>query len=223
MQTVTKTIMMLALSLIVSAFAMGQNNQFRISINSLTTNFSYGKANSSLQSYKMNFCGLQAGVSYQAGISKSFSIVPELYFAMKGGTLKTGNPITVSKSTLKLYSVEMPVLSRLHINKLYLNAGPYVSYHIGGRLKADPANSVPAATTKLTFGNDAGDFRRWDAGLQAGGGYNFSMKRSILTLDLRYGYGLVNVSRDVQRYSRMLNISVQVAKLKSKIAKKMQG
>lgn len=212
-------VIMLLTSLAPNSYS--QTSKLSIAINSLITNFNYGKVNAELSSYKKNYQGLQAGFSYQAGITPMFSLVPEIYFAMKGGTLNTGNSVTVSKSTLKLYSVEMPVLARLHINKLYLNAGPYASYHIGGRLKTDPANSVPATSSKLSFGNDAGDFKRWDAGLQAGAGYNFSMKRSILTLDVRYGYGLVNASPDVQRYNRMLNISLQVTKLKTKNERKM--
>lgn len=212
-------VIMLLTSLAPNSYS--QTSKLSIAINSLITNFNYGKVNAELSSYKKNYQGLQAGFSYQAGITPMFSLVPEIYFAMKGGTLNTGNSVTVSKSTLKLYSVEMPVLARLHINKLYLNAGPYASYHIGGRLKTDPANSVPATSSKLSFGNDAGDFKRWDAGLQAGAGYNFSMKRSILTLDVRYGYGLVNASPDMQRYNRMLNISLQVTKLKTKNERKM--
>lgn len=206
-----KVLGVITLSVILAFNSYSQTSKFGISINSLTTNFNYGKSNSSLQSYKRNFSGLQAGVSYQAGISKRFSVVPELYFAMKGGTLKSGNSVTVRKSTLKLYSFEMPVLARVHIKKLYLNAGPYASYHIGGRLKTDGTTASPATKTKLSFGNNAGDFKRWDAGIQAGAGYNFNTKHSILTLDVRYGYGLVNVSRDVERYSRMLNISLQVS------------
>lgn len=224
MQQAIKSTKLFAVIMLLTSLApnsYSQTSKLSIAINSLTTNFNYGKVNAELSSYKKNNQGLQAGFSYQAGITPMFSLVPEIYFAMKGGTLKTGNSVTVSKSTLKLYSVEMPVLARLHINKLYLNAGPYASYHIGGRLKTDPANSVPATSSKLSFGNDAGDFKRWDAGLQAGAGYNFSMKRSILTLDVRYGYGLVNASPDVQRYNRMLNISLQVTKLKTKNARKM--
>ncbi len=224
MQQAIKSTKLFAVIMLLTSLApnsYSQTSKLSIAINSLTTNFNYGKVNAELSSYKKNYQGLQAGFSYQAGITPMFSLVPEIYFAMKGGTLNTGNSVTVSKSTLKLYSVEMPVLARLHINKLYLNAGPYASYHIGGRLKTDPANSVPAASSKLSFGNDAGDFKRWDAGLQAGAGYNFSMKRSILTLDVRYGYGLVNASPDVQRYNRMLNISLQVTKLKTKNARKM--
>ncbi|MGZ5247200.1 MAG: hypothetical protein ACXWV5_09160, partial [Flavitalea sp.] len=63
----------------------------------------------------------------------------------------------------------------------------------------------------------------WDFGLQAGAGYIFNLKKSILTLDVRYGYGMVNISQGVERYNRMLNISVQVSKPGRKSTKQKQG
>jgi hypothetical protein len=206
----TIVIIILLFSLAFNAYS--QTSKFSISINSLTTNFNYGKSNSQLSSYKKNFQGLQAGFSYQAGITPIFSVVPEIYFAMKGGTLQENNPLTSAKSTLRVNSLEMPVLARIHINKLYLNAGPYVGYQVGGRMKVDGSSTSPETISKVSFGNSATDFKRWDAGLQAGAGYNFNLRQSILTLDVRYGYGLVNISRIVERYNRMLNISIQVSK-----------
>jgi hypothetical protein len=189
-----------------------QTNRFSISFNSLTTNFNYGKLNSSLQPYKKNYRGLQVGASYQAGITPVFSIVPELYFAVKGGTLKENNPVTINKSTLRLYSVEVPILARLHCNNLYLNAGPYFSYALNGRLKTEGSPSIPEKSTSVSFGNAAGDLKRWDLGAQMGAGYNFNLKRTILTLDVRYGYGFINVGKEVERYNRMLNISLVISK-----------
>lgn len=197
--------------------SFSQTNRFSISINSLTTNFNYGKANGELQPYKKNFKGLQAGVSYQAGITPSFSLVPELYFAMKGGILKDKNPVTSNKSTLRLYTIEMPVLARVHCKKLYLNAGPYIAYATGGRIKIDGADIIPGTSTSISFEKSNGNFKRWDAGIQAGAGYNFDMKKSVLTLDVRYSYGFVNMSNDIERYNRMLIISLVLSKRSPKM------
>lgn len=210
------TIAAIALLNLTSFKSFSQTSKFGISLNSLTTNFNYGKSNSTLQSYKKNYEGLQAGFSYQAGISSSFSIVPEIYFAKKGGILKNNNPLTVNKSTVRLYSIEMPVLARVHMNKLYLNAGPYGGYMLSGRMKTEGSNSIPAKSTKLSFGKAASDFKRWDFGLLAGAGYNFTTRKKILTLDARYGYGMINISKDVQRYNRMLTISLVVSKIPKK-------
>jgi hypothetical protein len=119
--------------------------------------------------------------------------------------------------------LELPVLARLHCNKLYLNAGTYAGYNVGGRLKVEGTNTTDETSIKASFGNSTADFKRWDFGFQAGAGYNFNFKQSILTLDVRYGYGIVNISKDVERYNRMLNISVQVSRPGRKISKQKQG
>lgn len=226
MQQTIKSVKVLAVMILSFSLAFNsysQTSKFGISVNSLTTNFNYGKANAEFNPFKKNYSGLQAGFSYQAGITPMFSLVPELYFATKGGTLKENNPFTGGKSTLRINSLEMPVLARLHCNKLYLNAGPYVSYNVGGRLKVDGMNTTSATTTKVTFGNTAADIKRWDFGFQAGAGYNFNLKQSILTLDVRYGYGIANISQGVDRYNRMLNISVQVSKPSARNSKNKQA
>ena len=223
MQSTIKTTAAVLLLMTVSIISSAQSNRFSISLNSLTTNFNYGKSDNSLEPYKKNFKGFQAGFSFQAGISPMFSIVPELYFAVKGGTLKENNPLTGGKSTLRVNSLEMPVLARLHLNKLYFNIGPYAGYNVGGRLKTDGTNTTPEKTTKVSFGNSSADFERWDFGFQTGAGYNFNLKQSILTLDVRYGYGLVHISKNIERYNRMLNISVQVSRPNRKAAKQKQG
>jgi len=196
--------------------SFSQTSKFGISLNSLTTNFNYGASNNMLQSYKQNYKGLQAGFSYQAGITPMFSLVPELYFAMKGGTLKENNPLTGGKSTLRMGSLELPVLARVHFSNFYINAGPYVGYILSGRLKTEASQNVAETKTKVTFGSDMGSLKRWDAGLQAGAGYTFNMKKTSLTLDARYGYGLVNISNNVERYNRMLNISLVLSRISVK-------
>ena len=211
-----KTVMTLLIVASIAIPSFSQTNRFGISINSLNTGFNYGESNSTLQSHKQSFKGIQAGFSYQAGVSSGFSIAPEVYFAIKGGVLKGGNPLTVNKSTFRLYSVEVPLLARVHCKNLYLNAGPYGGYMLGGRLKVQDSEALPGSSTRITFGNATSDFRRWDYGIQAGAGYNFNLKKSTLTLDIRYGYGLANISRDIERYNRMLNISLVAAKLGKK-------
>ena len=110
-----------ALLITVSGLSFSQESHFNLSINSLTTNFNYGSMNKLLQPYKKDFRGLQIGTSYQAGITRMFSIVPELNFALKGGTLKENNPLTTNKSTLRFFTVETPVFARLHIRRSFEN------------------------------------------------------------------------------------------------------
>jgi hypothetical protein len=208
LKTIKTAVRLILLFVILSVNSFSQTNRFSISITSTNTNFNYKKLNSSLQPYKKDFKGLQIGASYQVGVSRLFSVVPGVYFAMKGGNLKQNNPITENKSTVRLYTVDMPVLARLHFNNLYLNAGPYIAYTLGGRFKTSASETLPAKSTAILFGNSPVDFKRWDFGAQAGAGYNFNLKKSILTLDVRYGYGLIRISKDTERYNRMFSISL---------------
>lgn len=169
------------------------------------TNFNYGSANSELSDYKKPVSSLQAGVSFQGGITKRLSLVSELYFMMKGGKLKTNNPLTESSSTLRLYSVEMPVLARVHFNRFHINAGPSIAYNFTGRQK------VGETRQDVSFRNEVGGFKRWEGGVQFGGGYRFPVKGKTVTLDFRYHYGLTNISHDREIRNRYVNVSVQVS------------
>ncbi|SDF58507.1 Outer membrane protein beta-barrel domain-containing protein [Dyadobacter soli] len=191
-----------------------QQSKFSFSINSLTTNFNYGSANKGLQPYKKNFKGLQIGTAYQIGLTPNFSLAPEANFAIKGGILGAGNPVSAGKTSVRLYTIDVPVFARLHLGQFYLNAGPYAGYTLGGLIKIDGSADVAPSKSKISFGRGASDFKRWDYGLQAGAGYNFQLEKSVLTLDARYGYGLANMSVDIARYNRMLNISLIMSKRK---------
>ena len=90
------------------------------------------ESNSTLADYKKSNNGIQAGASFQAGITPGFSLVSELYFMRKGGKLKANNPLTTSESSLRLNTIELPVLARFHFGKFYVNAGPSIAYNLSG-------------------------------------------------------------------------------------------
>lgn len=175
-------------------------------VNMVGTAIHYGGSGSILSDYNKPAKGLRAGLSFQAGISPSFSLVSELYYIRKGGILKAGNPVTDSKSTLRLNSIELPVLARFHFGKLYLNAGPSVSYALSGKQKTGDG------TVKLSFNQSAYGFLRFEAGLQAGGGIEFPLKQKRLAIDIRYAHGLTNIVSSGEMYNRALMISVHVSK-----------
>ena len=193
--------------------SFAQNTYMSPVINIVNSNFNYGDANKMMKSFKKDAKGIMAGVTFQAGITPAFSVVAETYFVMKGATLKADNPLTVNKSTLRLYNAEIPLLARLHINHLYINAGPYVSYTIAGRIKTESSQSIPGKSSTISFSNVPDGFKRWELGVQAGAGYNFSIKKRALALDMRYGYGLTNVSKDAERYNRTFTISIVAVNL----------
>ena len=145
-----------------SATTFGQTNQwgpdkvvkaqvtetyFDILLNLVSTNFNYGKANSSLADYKKPSPGIQVGVSFQAGITPTFSLVSELYFMKQGSTLSAGNPLTIGKTTFSMSALELPVMARFHFGKFYVNAGPSIAYNLCGSWKTD------GVSTPISFKN----------------------------------------------------------------------
>lgn len=175
-------------------------------INVVSSNLNYGESNSALSDYKKSTHGIQAGISFQAGITPWFSLVPELYYIRKGGQLKANNPASVKGSSLRLNTIELPVLARFHLGKFYMNAGPSVAYNISGKRKMDDQS------TKLSFGSAVDGFKRFEAGIQVGGGFEFPVKQKRIALDIRYHYGLTNIATDKTIYNRSVMISVHFSR-----------
>ncbi len=175
-------------------------------INVVSTNLNYGDANSRLADYKKSNNGIQAGASFQAGITPGFSVLSELYFIRKGGKLKNNNPLTPGESSIHLNSIEIPILARFHFGQFYMNAGPSIAYNLSGSSKLEDKS------TKLTFANSTGGFKRFDAGVQVGGGVEFPFKKRRIALDIRYNYGLTNIASNKDIYNRAVMISVHFSK-----------
>jgi len=180
---------------------------FDLMINGVSSNINYGSSNSALSSYKKEVKGINAGVSFQAGITSKFSLVSELYYIRKGGELTANNPLTTTNTILKLNAFELPVLARFHFGKFYMNAGPSVAYNFSGTRKID------GVTTDISFKNSTDAFKRLDAGIQIGGGVMFPIKQKRLALDIRYCYGLTKISHDKEMYNRGLIVTVHFSKV----------
>jgi len=179
---------------------------FDLMITTASTNLNYGSSNSTLSDYKESVKGIHAGVSFQAGITPKFSLVSELYYIRKGGELTANNPLTTQHTILRLNAFELPVLARFHFGKFYMNAGPSLAYNFSGTRKIDDLS------TAISFKNSTDTFNRLDAGVQIGGGYMFPIKQKRLAVDIRYCYGLTNISNNLEMYNRGLIISVHFSK-----------
>jgi hypothetical protein len=179
---------------------------FDLMINVVSTNLNYGGSNSDLSDYKKSNNGIQAGASFQAGITPGFSLVSELYFMRKGGKLIVNNPLTSSESTLHLNTLELPLLARFHFGKFYMNAGPSIAYALSGDWKINDKRS------DLSFNDNFEGYKHFDAGIQAGGGFEFPFKQRRIALDIRYNYGLTNISYNKEMYNRAIMISLHFSK-----------
>lgn len=205
MKKKTQITILLAL-LLVSAAGLGQTTYLDPVINLVGTNFNYGKANSSVKDYKKSVLGVQVGVTFQAGITKQFSLVTEFYFMSKGGKLKENNPLNSKETTTHVYCLELPVLARVHVGPVYLNAGPSIAYNLAGTQKMDNASK------NIAFNKTTGGYKHWDAGIQAGGGFEFPFRQKRVAIDLRYNYGLTNISYGQEAYNRSFIVSIHFSK-----------
>ena len=192
--------------------SLAQETFLDVVINYTPTSINYGDNNKALKDFKKGYWGLQAGASFQAGISEYFSLVPELYFVMKGGRLDNNNPITGQETKIRFNTLDLPVMARLHLCNLYVNAGPVISYNLGGRIKTESNGTLSGEKTKMEFGSHYGTYSRWDAGLQFGMGYEFKFKKSRLLLDLRYHYGMVDIGNGADMYNKYFNMNILLSK-----------
>lgn len=203
------TIMTIGL-LAINAFA--QETYLDVVLNYTPTSMSFGDNNKALKDFKKGYWGLQAGASFQMGVTDYLSIVPELYFVMKGTRLEKENPLTMQETKIRFNTLDVPVMIRLHCDKFYVNAGPVVSYSLGGHIKTKANGELQAQNVKMDFGSGSDVFNRWDAGIQFGVGYGFQLKKARLLLDLRYHYGMVDVGNGSDMYNRYLNMNILLSK-----------
>jgi hypothetical protein len=175
-------------------------------INLVNSNLNYGSDNSSVAGYKKQSLGLQAGVSVQTVIFSNFSVLSELYYIRKGGKLKVNNPLTSDAVAYRFNSLELPVLARLHLGRVHVNAGPSIAYNLSGSEKTDDL------TTKMSFNKGIENFKRFEAGIQMGGGYTFPLKNKSIVLDIRYNYGLTNISYNKEMFNRNLAINLRFSR-----------
>ena len=145
----------------------------------VSSNVNYGSDNSSLADYKKQITGIQAGVSVQVGIASNFSLLSEFYYMRKGGKLTANNPLTTRQTTYRFNTLELPVLARVHIGRMHLNAGPSIAYNISGTEKTENESK------SMSFNKAGEGFRRFEAGIQMGGGYTIPAKQKRLVLDIR--------------------------------------
>ncbi len=182
------------------------NTHLDLMVNMVSTHLNYGDVNNELKDFKKPARGIQAGVSFQAGISSSFSLVTELYYVRKGGKLKDHNPLTGGEASLRLQTVELPVLARWHVGHFYVNAGPSMAYQISGSMKSNEKSD------RISFTKSLGGFRRMDASVHMGGGLEFPLKQRRIALDIRYVYGLTDITYAGEMHNRALMISVHYSR-----------
>jgi hypothetical protein len=151
--------------------------------------------------------GARAGVAldipvYQGDMSR-ISIQPGVDFAMKGAKMEGTILGTKNTGTLSTYYIDVPVLINFGFDLgndfgVFVNAGPYVSYGVGGKLAFDTAlgsgesNSDfnPFSETVKLGGTEFG-LNRFDWGAQVGAGVEWNR----LQLGVGTQFGLMDIRK----------------------------
>lgn len=93
------------------------------------------------------------------------------------------------------------VLFNLNFMLIYANLGPFWTYKMGGVWSTAQANgdidwgTNNSRSINETYYVDPEYNRRWDYGMYIGGGVGKELGPGILELDLRFGFGLVDLNK----------------------------
>lgn len=130
--------------------------------------------------------GFNAGVYATLPISDFIAIQPELLYTTKGAELEYNNAFAEGNAKFKLNYIELPLLVRVNITKNFnIHAGGYASYLVSSKVTGD-------GDINFDENIDTDDLNKFDAGLSAGVGVDFSP----ISIGVRYNYGLTTVGKE---------------------------
>jgi hypothetical protein len=165
------------------------------------------------------------GLFAEYHVSPTWSIQPEINYAPQGGKRDGAQPVPDAEalgappgtllyanyhSSQEMSYLEIPVLAKYHIGgarQFYATLGPYVGFLLNAKyitsgtsqLYLDPQLTQPASAQAYDFGgtqNVKSALHSTNWGIQAGLGYGRPLGVGRIELDVRGGYGLMNVQKD---------------------------
>lgn len=166
------------------------------------------------------------GLYAEYALNPSWSIQPEINYAPQGGKRDGSQPSGIDPTlygqapgtvlwadyhaTQKMNYLEIPVLAKYHIGaarQFYATFGPYVGFLLNAKyitsgtsqVYMDQALTQPLPGPPVDFTattNVKSDLRSTNWGIQGGLGYGRPLGAGRIELDVRGGYGLMNVQKD---------------------------
>jgi len=134
------------------------------------------------------------GILYQANILGPLSIQPELQYSVQGSDLKGA----VTDYETKLHYFTVPVLAKITIGPVFVEAGPQFGFLASANEKGNVqiSNTNGSASYGQVDQSSTSNYKRGDFSLAAGAGLKFS----ALSLGARYVAGLNDIN-DVKNLS----------------------
>jgi hypothetical protein len=131
--------------------------------------------------------GFNAGLYAKFPITNSVFIQPEISYTTKGAELTYNNSFASGTAKFKTNYIEVPLLLVFNLTDVFnVHIGLYAPYMVSGKTMNDL--NLFTSETQL----DTTDFKRFDAGLFAGLGYDLE----TVNFRLRYNYGLTKVIKE---------------------------
>lgn len=165
--------------------------------------FSFQDQGTSIPQSSIN--GFTLGAVLEVALGKNFFLQPEAIFVQRGSELNT----SLTNLTTNVNYLDIPVLLKIKIlntNLLNINllGGPSFGLALNGE-ETDQGGQ----TIDINFGGDNG-LKRFDLGINAGGGVGINLGSVGVFGDIRYLFGVSDISEDANREIRNkgLNLSV---------------
>ncbi len=143
--------------------------------------------------YKVGFL---AGGFLGIAVNDVFSVEPQAFFVQKGSKLSgTGSNSSLTGS-IKVSSIEVPVLGKFWIPvsdsqvKPFIFAGPYGAFKVSCSVDGAAFGST---STDCNQANQI-DIKSTDFGATGGAGLEFKAGQQVVRVDARYDFGLTNIN-----------------------------
>ena len=143
-----------------------------------------------------NLVGLDLAAVLNIGLTKAFSIQPEVHFQQKGWKFEFAFFDETIEENFHLNYLEVPVLAKyaFGLEKVqgFVLAGPSVGMGMGGKAKISEGGIEEEED--ITFGSGEEELKKYDLGVALGGGIGIKVGGGQIFLDVRYLLGLTNLS-----------------------------
>lgn len=151
--------------------------------------------------------GFNVGVISDISLGKSLSLQPGIFFSTKGSKFKVGAGTETYEMTWAPTYIEVPVNVLynidLSVTKLFIYAGPYFAYGIGGKIKETGYGSYD-----ISYGSGTDDDQKpFDIGVNVGAGVNLSG----FLISLQYGLGIANLAPSKENEADLKNRTFSIS------------
>ncbi len=137
--------------------------------------------------------GFNIGLAADVDFAPNVALQTGLFFNTKG--FKSVNDAIEAEYTENLMYLQLPLHLAYKVDvtpgtRVVFHAGPYAAYGVGGSRKAKVGNLSGTWDVDKIFGDAAGQYKPFDAGLGLGVG----AEMGVFLIDLGWDMGLVNIS-----------------------------